>query len=66
MDKNFAFYKHHNQGPSNCLISGSGGNFDNLVDKQFTGRFPCCNFLTILMLLNQINKHTITTVNKMA
>ena len=31
------------------LISGSGGNFDNLIDKQSISRFPCCTFLTIHM-----------------
>ena len=29
---------------------GRGGNFDNFISKQFIGRVPCCNFLTILML----------------
>ena len=49
---------------SNRLISGSGGNFDNLIDKQFIGRFPCCNFLTIDMLQNKINKIPTTTRNQ--
>ena len=26
--------------------SSSGGNFDNLIDKQFLGRLPCCKLLT--------------------
>ena len=37
-------------GSLNRLISGSGGNFANLVDKPFIGRVPCCNLLTIDML----------------
>ena len=35
---------------SEGLISGSGWNFDNLVDKQFIGRFSHCTILTINML----------------
>ena len=28
------------------MISGSGGNFSNLFDKPFMGRFPASNFPT--------------------
>ena len=38
------------------LISGSGGNFDNLVDRQFICGFLCCTILTIHMLFNIIIK----------
>ena len=30
-------------------ISGSGGNVQNLIDKLFISRFPCCTTLTINM-----------------
>ena len=38
------------------LISFSGGNFDNLIDKQFIGRFPSCTFLTIHLLHSKMIK----------
>ena len=28
------------------VFSDSGGNFENLIDKLFIGRFPCCTTLT--------------------
>ena len=40
-------------------ISCSGGNFGNLVDKLFMGRFP------FDMMLNKINKIPTTTRNRM-
>ena len=51
-------------GSPNRLISGSGLNFDNLVEKPFMVRFPCCNFLIIHMLQNKINKIPTTTRNQ--
>ena len=29
--------------------SGSGGNFENLIDKLFISIFPCCTALTMNM-----------------
>ena len=40
------------------------GNFDNFGDKLFMGRFPYCNFLTIDMLLNKMNKIPTTSRNQ--
>ena len=54
----------HSQGPSNSLISGSGGNVDNLVDKPFIDNFPHCNFLPADMLPDKINKIPTTTKNQ--
>ena len=51
-------------GPSNRLISASGGNFENMADKTFMGRFLCCNFLTVGMLPNKINKIPTNTRNQ--
>ena len=45
------------------LKSGSGGNFDDLVDKQFIGRFPHCTVPTIQMVSNIIIKIPTTTPN---
>ena len=50
--------------PSNCQISGSGGNFDNFIDEPFMGRLPCYNFLTIDILPNKITKISPTTINQ--
>ena len=33
---------------------GSGGDFDNLIDKHFIGRFLSCTILTINLLSNKI------------
>ena len=46
----------HSVGPSNRLISGSGGNFDNLDVKPFMGTFPSNNFLTIDTLAKKLTK----------
>ena len=47
------------------LISDSGGNFQNLIDKKFIDRFPCCNFPTIHKLLNEIIKIPTITRNQL-
>ena len=46
------------------LISGSGGNFYHLFDKQFIVRFPCCTIPTIYMLSNKIIKISTTNRNQ--
>ena len=46
------------------FISGSGGNFDTLIDEQFIGRFPFCTILTIDMLSNKISINPNTNRNQ--
>ena len=45
------------------LVSGSGGNFDDLVGRQFVGTFPCCTTPTIQVVSNEIIKIPTTTRN---
>ena len=54
---------HHCLDTSNHLICGSGGNCDNLVEEPFVGRFSCCNFPTIEVLVKKIYKIPTTTRN---
>ena len=39
----------HNKPSILGLISGSGGIFNNFIENQFIGRFPCCNIPIINM-----------------
>lgn len=45
------------------VISSSGGNFENLIDKLFLFRFPCYATLTINMWPKKIIKIPTTTIN---
>ena len=45
-------------------ISGSGGNFDNLFDKECIGRFSCYKILNASILSNIIIKIPTTTRNQ--
>ena len=54
----------HNQGPSNSLISGSGGNFVNFVWQHFNGQKVAAWKSTHKLLVNQFVKIPTTTRNQ--
>ena len=47
------------------LEHSSGGNFDNFIQKEFSGRISFCTILAINILLNKIMKLPTTTVLKL-
>ena len=47
------------------LQDSSGGNFENFIDKKFSGRIPFCTSLAIDILLSKITKLLTTTVLKL-
>ena len=46
------------------LQDSSGGNFDNFIHKEFSGRIPFCTTLAIDITLNKMLKISTTTILK--